>query len=249
MGHQKARVHSFESFGTVDGPGVRLVIFFQGCHLSCRYCHNRDLWECDSGTEYTVTELFTEVKKYKPYFQTSGGGVTASGGDPILQAKAISALFRKCRAAGIHTALDTSGGVPITPDVEELLSQTDLVLLDIKQMNDEKHRDLTGISNRSTISFAHYLADHSIKAWIRYVVVPNYTDSENDCRALAKLISPMTNVQKLELLAFHKMGEFKWEQLGETYSLHDTPTPTIQDIERVKSYFSELNIPVCTAEQ
>ncbi len=249
MGDQKAQVHSFESFGTVDGPGVRLVIFFQGCHLSCRYCHNRDLWESDSGTEYTVTQLFTEVKKYKPYFQTSGGGVTASGGDPILQAKAISALFRKCRAAGIHTALDTSGGVPITPDVEELLSVTDLVLLDIKQIDDEKHRDLTGISNRCTLTFAKYLSTHKIPAWIRYVVVPKITDSEQDCRKLSTLIESMENVEKLELLAFHKMGEFKWEQLGEQYSLHETPTPSISDMERVRSYFSQLTIPVCTAER
>jgi len=249
MGHQKARIHSFESFGTVDGPGVRFVIFFQGCHLSCQYCHNRDLWENNRGTEYTVTQLFTEIKKYKPYFATSGGGVTVSGGDPILQAKAVSALFRKCRAAGIHTALDTSGGVPLTPDVEELLAVTDLVLLDIKQINDERHRILTGISNRCTLTFAKYLAEKKIPAWIRYVVVPSITDSEEDCKTLSAFINNLPNVKKLELLAFHKMGEFKWKELGESYQLSETPTPTEADMNRVKSYFETLTIPVCSAER
>jgi len=249
MGYQKARVHSFESFGTVDGPGVRFVIFFQGCHLSCLYCHNRDLWESDGGKEYSVAELFAEVKKYQPYFKSSGGGVTVSGGDPILQAKAVTSLFRKCRAAGIHTALDTSGAVPLTPDVEELLSVTDLVLLDIKQIRDESHRSLTGISNRCTLAFAKYLSDKKIPTWIRYVVVPGLTDSDSDCKALADFIATLTNVEKVELLAFHKMGEFKWESLNETYALHDTSIPSTDIMERVKLQFAQLSIPVCSAER
>ncbi len=249
MSHLTARVHSFESFGTVDGPGIRFVIFFQGCHLKCRYCHNRDLWEFGSGTLYSVDFLLKEVKKYRPYFESSGGGLTVSGGDPILQAPVITELFRQCQEEGIHTALDTSGLVEITPKIEELLKVTDLVLLDIKQMNADRHEDLTGRRNDQTLAFAEYLAEKNVSTWIRYVVVPQVTDFEEDCLSLATFISKLPNVERLELLPFHKMGEFKWDSLGAKYTLHDIEPPTDEDMKRVQGYFSSLTIPIITSHK
>lgn len=245
---KKANVHSFESFGTVDGPGVRYVIFFQGCHLKCLYCHNRDLWDLKGGTEYSADELFEEVLKYRPFFQ-NGGGVTASGGDPILQAEVIADLFEKCQKAGIHTVLDTSGAASINDDVKRLLSHTDLVLLDLKEMDDHSHRQLTGISNTQTIKMAEYLSEQQIPVWIRYVVVPGYTDSEEHCRDLAQFVSTLSNIEKVELLPFHKMGEFKWDELNAEYKLKDVEPPTSKDIERISSYFNELSIPVCSSQK
>ncbi len=237
-----ARVHSFESFGTVDGPGLRFVIFFQGCHLRCMYCHNRDQWERSAGKEYTVSELFTEVQKYRPYFESSGGGVTATGGDPILQSEVIAELFRRCKKAGIHTTLDTSGVTKITDDVKTLLSYTDLVLLDIKEMDDERHKVLTGLSNELVFEFVEYLNKESIDTWIRHVVVPGFTDF--DCSCLPKFLKPLTNVKRVDILPFHKMGEFKWEELGVEYSLHDTEPPTAEDLDALKECYSDLPFPV-----
>lgn len=242
-----ARIHSFESFGTVDGPGIRFVIFFQGCHLKCQYCHNRDLWDFSGGSQYSVDYLFQEVLKYRPFFESSGGGVTVSGGDPIMQAPIITELFRRCQEVGIHTTLDTSGAVPISPEVEALLEVTDLVLLDIKQMNDDRHKDLTGLSNELSLQFAEYLKEKEILTWIRYVVVPTLTDSREDCVALADFVATLPNVEKLELLPFHKMGEFKWDSLKANYTLHDVQSPSQEDMERVTQYFSALTIPVCTS--
>lgn len=249
--NQKARIHSFESFGTVDGPGIRFVIFFQGCHLQCRYCHNRDLWSFGGGSQYSVDYLFEEVLKYRPFFESSGGGLTVSGGDPIMQSPAVTELFRRCKEVGIHTAIDTSGAISITPKVEALLEVTDLVLLDIKQMNNERHKDLTGLSNDETLLFAKHLKEKNIPTWIRYVVVPTVTDYEEDCKALAEFVSTLSNVEKVELLPFHKMGEFKWDSLGlgTKYTLADIQPPSAEDMKRVIGYFSKLNIPVCTATQ
>ncbi len=249
MIQETARVHSFESFGTVDGPGVRFVIFFQGCHLSCLYCHNRDLWDFHTGTEYSIDYVFNEAVKYRPYFEAGQGGVTASGGDPLMQAPAIVALFRKCRDSGIHTALDTSGALPLTSIVKRVLELTDVVLLDIKSMNDFRHTELTGISNKNTLEFAEYLAQQKIPVWIRHVIVPGITDNEEDCRELARFIKTLTNVEKIELLPFHKMGEFKWEELSKEYSLTDTEPPTPEDMIRVQSYFEGIPLSVASMEK
>jgi len=243
-----ARVHSFESFGTVDGPGIRFVIFFQGCHLRCKYCHNRDQWDRESGTEYTVRELFTEIKKYRPYFETSGGGITATGGDPILQAEPIAELFRLCQKAGIHTTLDTSGVTKITDNVKKLLSYTDLVLLDIKEMNSEHHRTLTGVSNELVFEFAQYLNEEKIPVWVRHVVVPGFTDFDSDteceCVSLGAFLKTLSNVERLDILPFHKMGEFKWEELGVEYSLEDTQPPTAEQLDKLKECYTGLPFPV-----
>lgn len=228
------RVHSIETFGTVDGPGIRFVVFMQGCPLKCLYCHNRDTWGVNSGNETNVDDLVSEIKRYIPYMKSSGGGVTVSGGEPLLQAKFVTTLFKKLKSSDIHTALDTAGSIPINPDIEELLQYTDLVLLDIKHIDDEKSKILTGLSNKNNLNFAKYLDTHNIPAWIRQVLVPGYTDDEKDLLDLKNFISTLSNVEKVEILPYHDLGKFKWKELGFEYALEATRTANSEDLERAK---------------
>ena len=226
------KIHSFESFGTVDGPGIRFVIFMQGCCLQCKYCHNRDTWDINSGNSYTVDEVLEKILKSKTYIQASGGGVTISGGEPLLQADFIISLFKTLKKHNINTALDTSGVFKITPKIEELLSYTDLVLLDIKHIDNEKSIELTGVPNINTLNFAKYLSDKNIPVWIRQVIIPTLTDDEKDLLKLKDFINSLNNVEKVELLAYHNLGKYKWEKLGFTYPLADIKTATTEDIDR-----------------
>ncbi len=228
------RVHSIETFGTVDGPGIRFVVFMQGCPLKCLYCHNRDTWEVNAGNETNVDDLVSEIKRYIPYMKSSGGGVTVSGGEPLLQAKFVTTLFKKLKSSDIHTALDTAGSIPINPDIEELLQYTDLVLLDIKHIDDEKSKILTGLSNKNNLDFAKYLDAHNIPVWIRQVLVPGYTDNEKDLLDLKNFISTLSNVEKVEILPYHDLGKFKWKELGFEYALEATRTANSEDLERAK---------------
>ena len=228
------RVHSIETFGTVDGPGIRFVVFMQGCPLKCLYCHNRDTWEVNAGNETNVDDLVSEIKRYIPYMKSSGGGVTVSGGEPLLQAKFVTTLFKKLKSSDIHTALDTAGSIPINPDIEELLQYTDLVLLDIKHIYDEKSKILTGLSNKNNLDFAKYLDAHNIPVWIRQVLVPGYTDNEKDLLDLKNFISTLSNVEKVEILPYHDLGKFKWKELGFEYALEATRTANSEDLERAK---------------
>lgn len=231
----KGRIHSFETFGTVDGPGIRFVIFMQGCPFRCLYCHNPDTWSTDDGSLYSVENVFDKIKRYLPYFENSGGGVTVSGGEPLLQSEFITELFKLCKNEGIHTAIDTNGFVDSkSTAVNELLDYTDLILLDIKQIDEAKHKTLTGYSNKSVLEFAKHLDSRKIPVWLRYVVVPGLTDYEPDVKKLNKFISGLSNIQKIELLPFHKMGEYKWTELGIDYTLHDTPPANERDIEKVE---------------
>ena len=227
------RVHSIETFGTVDGPGIRFVVFMQGCPLKCLYCHNRDTWGV-AGNETNVDDLVSEIKRYIPYMKSSGGGVTVSGGEPLLQAKFVTTLFKKLKSSDIHTALDTAGSIPINPDIEELLQYTDLVLLDIKHIDDEKSKILTGLSNKNNLDFAKYLDAHNIPVWIRQVLVPGYTDNEKDLLDLKNFISTLSNVEKVEILPYHDLGKFKWKELGFEYALEATRTANSEDLERAK---------------
>ena len=170
------KIHSFESFGTVDGPGIRYVVFMQGCPLQCKYCHNRDTWNYAGGTEYTTDAIISKIERCKPYINASNGGVTVSGGEPLLQAKFLIELFKKLKQQDIHTALDTAGSIKINDDIKELLKYTDLVILDIKHIDDEKCKKLTGVSNKNNLDFANYLSENNIPMWIRQVLVPGYTD-------------------------------------------------------------------------
>jgi pyruvate formate lyase activating enzyme len=228
------KIHSFESFGTVDGPGIRFVIFMQGCPLKCKYCHNRDTWDTTGGTVYSVDDVIQKVLRLKPYIETSNGGVTVSGGEPLLQAQFVTALFKKLHDLHIHTALDTSGSLPITEPIKELLKYTDLVLLDIKHIDNQKCIDLTGTPNTNTLNFATYLSENTIPTWIRQVLVPGITDDEKDLHQLKHFISTLESVEKVEILPYHNLGKFKWEELGYKYELENVASPTEEQIKNAK---------------
>lgn len=230
-----AKVHSIETFGTVDGPGIRFVLFLQGCPLRCKYCHNRDTWDSSFGEKQTLEDILSQIKRYTPYFQSSHGGVTVSGGEPLLQAKFVTELFKELKKLNIHTAIDTAGSLPINDSIKELLKYADLVLLDIKHINDEKAKHLTGLSNKNTLDFANYLNENNIPVWIRQVLVPGYTDDPKDLKELKRFIDSLSNVQRVELLPYHKLGEFKWENFGEEYPLKDIEAPTKEQISNAKN--------------
>ncbi len=229
-----AKIHSIESFGTVDGPGIRFVVFMQGCMLKCKYCHNRDTWDLHSGNLISLEELLDKIQRYKEYILPSGGGVTVTGGEPLLQVKFLINLFKQLKTLEIPTAIDTSGMVDITDDIKELLKYTDLVLLDIKHINDEKSKDLVGFSNQKELEFAKYLSDNNIPVWIRQVIIPGITNNEEDLLALKEFISSLKNVQKVELMPYHELGKFKWENLGLNYELEGVPSATAEDINKAK---------------
>ncbi len=235
MNQLKARVHSFESFGTVDGPGIRFVVFMQGCSLKCKYCHNRDTWNLCGGTEYSLEEILEKVEKYKNYFMPSGGGVTISGGEPLLQLKFLLELLPALKEQGIHTAIDTSGSFDLTEDVKKIIDLADLFLLDIKCINDEICKDLTGVSNKQELAFARYLSDIGKPMWIRQVLVPGITDKEEDLLKLRDFIDSLKTVEKVEVLPYHDMGKFKWKELGFKYPLENTPIPTSEEIAKAKN--------------
>lgn len=234
MEELKARIHSFESFGTVDGPGIRFVVFMQGCSLKCKYCHNRDTWDLCGGTLYSIFDVISKIEKYKNYFIPSGGGVTVSGGEPLLQLKFVTELFTQLKKEGIHTAIDTSGNFALTEDIKKLIDLTDLFLLDIKCINDEICRDLTGVSNKQELAFAKYLSDIQKDMWIRQVLVPGITDKKEDLQKLKEFISSLSSVKKVEVLPYHSMGRFKWKELGLEYALDGVPDATSEDVEKAK---------------
>ncbi len=235
----KARIHSFESFGTVDGPGIRFVIFMQGCSLKCKYCHNRDTWDLCGGTEYTLEEVLEKIEKYKNYFMPSGGGVTVSGGEPLLQIKFVTELFTILKNKNIHTAVDTSGNFIITEDIKKLIDLTDLFLLDIKCINDEICKSLTGVSNKLELEFAKYLSSIKKDMWIRQVIVPGITDKEEDLLKLREFINSLNCVRNVEFLPYHDMGRFKWENLGLKYPLEGIRTANIDDVKRARKLVLE----------
>ena len=228
------KIHSFETFGTVDGPGIRFVVFMQGCCLKCKYCHNRDTWSMNSGKIITVQELVKEIIKYKSYMESSGGGVTISGGEPLLQTDFLCALFKELKKYNIHTAIDTAGTIPISYEIKELLKYTDLVLLDIKHINNEKCINLTSVPNKNTLEFAKYLNNLNIPVWIRQVLIPGYTDDKFDLLELKNFINSLSNVEKVELLPYHNLGKFKWDEVGDSYELENVKSPTQEEIDRAK---------------
>ncbi len=233
-----ARIHSFESCGTVDGPGIRSVVFFQGCLMRCKYCHNRDTWDRNDGRDVTVEEIMKEVRDYRHFFNASGGGITASGGEPLLQPEFLRALFRTAKEEGIHTCLDTSGFTQKPRDVvDKVLDVTDLVMLDIKHMDNDIHKDLVGVPNSRILDFAQYLYQRGQKIWIRYVVVPGYHDDDESAHRLGEFIKEMDNIEKIELLPYHKLGAHKWETLGFEYELKDVAPPSKETLNKLKAIF------------
>ncbi len=229
----EGRIHSFESLGAVDGPGVRFVVFTQGCALKCKYCQNRDTWNLKGGSTYSSDEIVEKILRYKNYIMPNGG-VTISGGEPLLQAQFLTQLFTKLKQYNIHTCIDTSGNVVLTDEIKKLIDLTDLFLLDIKCINDEKAIDLTGVSNKKELEFANYLSSINKPMWIRQVLVPGYTDDEQDLIKLRDFISTLKSVEKVEILPYHDLGKFKWEQLGEIYPLENVRTANNDDVARAK---------------
>lgn len=225
----KGNIHSIETCGTVDGPGIRFVIFMQGCPLRCQYCHNPDTWQTDTNKLITVDEIMQKYDGVKEFVQS--GGITVTGGEPLLQIDFVTELFKVAKAHGIHTALDTSGitfNQENTENINNLLKYTDLVLLDIKHIDDEEHKKLTGASNKNILAFAQYLSEKQIPVWIRHVVVKDITLNEKYLKELGKFLATLNNIKALDILPYHNMAIPKYESLGINYPLKNTP-PTSKE--------------------
>lgn len=226
----KGNIHSIETCGTVDGPGIRFVIFMQGCPLRCQYCHNPDTWQTDTNKLITVDEIMQKYDGVKEFVQS--GGITVTGGEPLLQIDFVTELFKVAKNHGIHTALDTSGitfNPENTENINKLLKYTDLVLLDIKHIDDEEHKKLTGASNKNILAFAQYLSEKQIPVWIRHVVVKDITLNEKYLKELGKFLATLNNIKALDILPYHNMAIPKYESLGINYPLKNTPPTTKEE--------------------
>ncbi|MGW5346034.1 pyruvate formate-lyase-activating protein [Streptomyces sp. HUAS TT3] len=230
------RVHSWDLSTGVDGPGTRYVLFTSGCPLRCLYCQNPDTWHLRDGRTATVDEVVTDIAKYRPFLTAAGGGVTLSGGEPLLQPRFTGRILRRCQELGLHTALDTSGLLGARAD-DGLLADTDLVLLDIKSFDVPTYRRLTGGELAPTLSFATRLNRLGVAAWVRYVLVPGWTDDEEAVDGLARFVAGLDNVERVDVLPFHKLGAPKYEALGIPFPLRATPAPGARLVERVKDQF------------
>ena len=234
----KGRIHSVESFGTVDGPGIRLVVFMQGCPARCAYCHNPDTWDICGGKEMSVDEVLALYEKNKSFY--SKGGITVSGGEPLLQLDFLSELFRAAKARGIHTCIDTSGMTfnqknrAYTDKLRALMELTDLVMLDIKHLDSDAHKELTGMGNESVLAFAEWLSDMGVSIWVRRVAVVGYTDAAEENRRLGAFLASLKTVKALDVLPYHTMGITKYRELGIPYALEGMKAATPADAERVK---------------
>lgn len=238
------KVHSIETMGTNDGPGIRLVVFVQGCNFRCLYCHNPDTRPQKGGTEISTEEILQLLEKQRPYFKDKGG-LTVSGGEALLQRRALIELFTKAKKAGFNTALDTNGSI-LDKDAKKLLEVTDLVLLDVKHIDPLWHMKVTNASNETTLQFAKYLNDQGIPMWLRYVLVPGYTNQPEFLEKWSQHFQDYENIQRVEILPFHKFGFYKYQELGIPNPLEDCPTPTKEEVEEAikifKKYFQQVFI-------
>jgi pyruvate formate lyase activating enzyme len=236
-------VHSFETGGTVDGPGIRFVLFTTGCPLRCLYCHNPDTWKLKNGKRMTVDEVMAEIGKYVRFLTICGGGVTISGGEPALQHEFVAEILRRCKALNLHTALDTSGllGDQIS---DAMLEEIDLILLDIKSWDPELYQRLTRQPVEPTLRFARRLSDMEKPMWIRFVLVPGLTDGLENVEGVADFVAGLSSVERVEVLPFHQMGISKWEALGINYELGDTEPPSQELLERVQDQFRDRMLEV-----
>ena len=238
MSERIGRVHSLESFGSADGPGVRYVIFLSGCHMRCQFCHNPDTWDLRAGREYTASELIQTALRYRSYWG-SEGGITVSGGEPLLQIDFLLELFSEAKKRDIHTTLDTSGNPftreePFFSKWKELMQITDLVMLDIKHIDEEGHRILTGQSGENIKEMARLMSDLGQPMWIRHVLVPERNDRDEYLHALAAFIRELKTVERVEVLPYHTLGIFKWENLGLPYSLEGISPPLPERVAHAK---------------
>lgn len=228
-------IHSTESFGSVDGPGVRFVIFFAGCAMRCQFCHNADTWNMKNGELRTADALLTNALRYRSYWGKEGG-ITVSGGEPLLQIDFLTELFEKAKAEGVHTTLDTSGNpftreAPFFDKFESLMKVTDLVLLDLKHIDEKEHKILTGCTNENILDMATYLSEIKKPVWIRHVLVPGRSDEDRYLKRLSEFIDTLDNVEKVEVLPYHTLGAYKWKELGMEYPLEKIEPPTKDRVE------------------
>ena len=239
----KGFIHSTESFGSVDGPGIRFLIFLQGCPMRCRFCHNPDTWKIEKSQEMSATELLDKAERYRSYWGNEGG-ITVSGGEALLQIDFLIELFQEAKKRNINTCLDTSAQPftrqePFFSKFEELMHHTDTVLLDIKHIDDEQHRRLTGHTNKNILDCARYLSDIHKNVWIRHVLVPEWTDRDEWLYQLREFLNTLQNIEKVEVLPYHTLGTFKWENLGIPYTLKDIQPPTKERIENAERILKE----------
>lgn len=235
----KGYIHSLESFGSVDGPGVRFLIFTAGCPMRCQFCHNPDTWNMQTGTPYEPEELIKKALRYRSYWK-NGGGITVSGGEPLLQIDFLIELFKLAKQEGIHTTIDTSGQPftkeePFFSKFQELMKYTDLLLLDIKHIDDEQHKILTGHTNQNILELAKYLSDIQKPIWIRHVLVPERSDKDEYLDELHNFIETLDNVERVEVLPYHTLGVYKWKELGMEYPLEGIEPPTKERIANAKA--------------
>lgn len=231
------RIHSFESFGTLDGPGVRFVVFFQGCPLRCKYCHNPDTWDVQGGRPVAVREIMAQVESCRNFLRT--GGVTLSGGEPLMQPRFALALLNACREKGFHTALDTAGSLPLSQSAP-VIDAADLVLLDIKALDSAECRDLTGMDNANELATLDYCEKTEKPVWIRHVLVPGWTLDEDKLQKLAAFLRPYKCIKRIDLLPFHKMASFKWANLNLTDPLAGTSEPSAEEVEKAQQIIGSL---------
>lgn len=228
-------IHSIETCGTVDGPGIRYIVFTQGCLLRCQFCHNADTWEIGTGKKMSPEEIVQDLELYRPFMEASGGGITVSGGEPLLQIPFLIELFKLCKEKGIHTTIDSSGGCysnspEFLAQLDELLKYTDLILLDLKHIDSKRHIKLTGKPNEHILEFARYLSDKKVPIWVRHVLVPTINDKDEYLEPLGEFIASLDNVERVEILPYHKLGVYKWENLGLKYPLAGIDTPSEESV-------------------
>lgn len=240
-------IHSIETGSAIDGPGLRSVIFLQGCPFRCLFCHNPDTWTQIESHKKSVDEVLKEALKYEDFYRLSGGGVTLSGGEPLWQPIFVSDLFGKLQARHIHTALDTCGYVDLTPEIKEAVKKTDLFLLDIKHLHPDMHKKLTGKPNDKVLTFLNYLKDCGKDIWIRVVLVPGYSTDIAYAQELATFLKSYPTVRKVELLPYHEMGKVKWEKLGYTYPLTVTP-PDRATVQAITQVFADNGFTVLVSK-
>lgn len=236
----KGKIHSCESFGSVDGPGVRYLIFLQGCPMRCRYCHNPDTWDINGGEELTPEQLIKKALRYKEYWGNEGG-ITVSGGEPLLQIDFLIELFKLAKDNGINTCIDTSAQPfsykePFFSKFNELMEYTDLLLVDIKHIDNDKHKALTGRENKNILACLSYLSKINKPIWIRHVLVPDITDNNEYLKATKDFIDTLNNVKKVEVLPYHSMGEYKWKELGYSYSLTGVEPPSENRVKNAREF-------------
>ncbi len=227
------RIHSFQSLGTLDGPGIRFVVFFQGCNLRCGCCHNPDTWEIDAGKEYTAEEIIEKAVRFKEYFGQEGG-ITLSGGEPLLQSEFAKEIFILAHENGINTCLDTSGSI-LNDTVRELLSHTDRVLLDIKYVTEEGYRSYVGCDIARVLRFLDYLSQAKIPTTLRQVIIPTLNDTEQDVLSLIKIAKEHRCIDKIELLPFKKICQTKYDNMGIKFPFADIPNPTKETMQKLEA--------------